>query len=102
VSTTKVIQRVTAPALHVEISTVAASASTPDSSVGEDGLQAVLDTVVGVDTSSLDTKPARIMPEPVVATWEVHRLREILPGASRVPGYSEKFNNLDFGLNTKL
>jgi hypothetical protein len=77
------------PALHVEISIVAASASTPDSSVGEDGLQAVLDTVVGVDKSSLDTKAARILPEVVVATWEV-------------PGYSEKFNNLDFGLNTKL
>jgi hypothetical protein len=66
------------------------SASSPDLSVGEEGLQADLDMVVGEDASSLDLKAARILPEVVAATWEVHQLREILPTASRVSGYSEK------------
>jgi hypothetical protein len=30
------------------------------------------------------------LPKVVAATWKVHRLREILPTALRVPGYSEK------------
>jgi hypothetical protein len=88
VSSTEVIQRAAAPALQVEIPTV--SASTPDPSMGEEGLQADLDTTVGADSSSLDLKAVTILSEAVVATWEVHRLREILPTASRVPGYSEK------------
>jgi hypothetical protein len=58
--------------------------------VGEECLQADLDTAVGADASSLDTKAARILPEAMAATWEVHRLWEILPTASRVPDYSEK------------
>jgi hypothetical protein len=33
----------------------------------------------------LDSKVARILPEAVAATWEVHRLREILPTTSREP-----------------
>jgi hypothetical protein len=75
--------------LHVEIPMMAVMASSPDLSVGEEGLQD-LDTAVGVDTSSLDLKATRILPEAVAATWEVHQLWEILPTASRVPGYSEK------------
>jgi hypothetical protein len=58
--------------------------------MGEEGLQADLDTTVGADSSSLDLKAVTILSEAVAATWEVHRLREILPTASRVPGYSEK------------
>jgi hypothetical protein len=42
---------------------------------------------IGEDTRSLDLKTTRILPEAAVATWEVHRLREILPITSRVPGY---------------
>jgi hypothetical protein len=45
---------------------------------------------IGVDASSLDPMVARILQEAVAAMWEVHRLWEILPTASRVPGYSEK------------
>jgi hypothetical protein len=71
---------VAAPALQVEISTSAAEASS---------LQADLDMAVEPDARSLDSKAARILPEAVAATWVVHRLREILPIASRVPGYSE-------------
>jgi hypothetical protein len=88
------IQRAAPPALQVEIPTASAlalvSASTPDPSMGQECLQADLDTVVGADASSLDPKVARIMSEAVVATWEVHRLWEILSTASRVLGYSEK------------
>jgi hypothetical protein len=102
-SSTEAIQRVAAPALQVEIPTLAAVlalqveipmavtvAISPDLSMGEEGLKADLDTTVGVDTSSLDPKADRILLEAVVATWEVHQLREILPTTSRVPGYSEK------------
>jgi hypothetical protein len=102
-SSTKVIQRAAVPALHVEIPTVAVvpaleveipttvmMTSSPDPSVGEEGLQADLDAVVGADTSSLDLKAVRILSEAVAATWEVHRLREILSTASRVHDYSEK------------
>jgi hypothetical protein len=64
--------------------------SSPDPSVGEEGLQADLDTTVGAGASSLDPKAARILPEAVAAMWEVHQLREILPIASRVYGYFEK------------
>jgi hypothetical protein len=45
---------------------------------------------VGEDTNSLDLKAARILPEAVAATWEMHRLREVLPTTLRVPDYSEK------------
>jgi hypothetical protein len=72
------------------VPTTTALASSPDLSVGEEGLQADLDTAVEADASSLDSKAARILPEAVAATWEVHRLREILSTASRIPGYSEK------------
>jgi hypothetical protein len=84
---------VAAHALLVEIPTAVAAASSPDPdpSVGEGGLQADLDMAVGVDARSLDPKAARILPEEVAATWEVHRLREILLStAARVLGYSEK------------
>jgi hypothetical protein len=90
VSSTEPIQRVAAPTLQVEIPTASASASTRDPSMGEECLQADLDTAVGADASSLDPKAARILSEAVATTWEVHRLRKILPTASRVPGYSEK------------
>jgi hypothetical protein len=89
-SSTEAIQRVAVPTLQVEIPTVVAVASSPDPSLGEEGLQADLDTIVRADTSSLDPKVAKILPKAVAATWEVHQLREILPTASRVPGYSEK------------
>jgi hypothetical protein len=58
--------------------------------VGEEGLQADLDMAVGADAGRLDSKVARILLEMVAATSEVHWLWEILPTASRVPGYSEK------------
>jgi hypothetical protein len=45
---------------------------------------------LGVDTSSLDPKAARILSKAVAAIWEVYQLQEILPSASRVPGYSKK------------
>jgi hypothetical protein len=90
VSSTEAIQRAVVPALQLEIPTASASASTPDPSVGEEGFQADLDTAVGADANRLDPKAARILPEAVAATWEADRLREILPTASRVPGYSEK------------
>jgi hypothetical protein len=91
------------------IQRASASTSTPDPSVGEEGLQDDLDMIVRADASSLDTKAARILSEVVVAMWEVHRLWEILPTASRVLGYSCNtkkikscvFNNQDSGLNTK-
>jgi hypothetical protein len=96
---TEVIQRAAAlafhldiptavPALQVEIPTVAAVASSPDPSMGKEGLQADLDTAVGANASSLDPKSVRILSEAVAAMWEVQRLRKILPTASRVPGYS--------------
>jgi hypothetical protein len=66
------------------------AASSPDPSVGEDDLQADLDIVVGADVSSMYPKAARILSEAVTATWEVHRLQEILLTASRMPGYFEK------------
>jgi hypothetical protein len=78
-----------APALHVEIPMTTVVASNLDPSVGEEGLQADLDTIVGADFSSLDLKVARILLEAVLATRKVHQLREILLTASRVPGYSE-------------
>jgi hypothetical protein len=56
----------------------------------EEGLQADLDTTVGADAISLDPNKARILPEAVAATREVHQLWEILPTASRVHGYSKK------------
>jgi hypothetical protein len=42
---------------------------TLDPSVGEEGLQADLDTAIGANTSSLDPKVARILSEAVAATW---------------------------------
>jgi hypothetical protein len=82
VSSTEAIQRAVAPTLQVEIPMASTSASTPNPSM-EECFQADLDTAVGVGASSLD-------PKAVAATWELHRLREILPTASRVIGYSEK------------
>jgi hypothetical protein len=84
-STETILTAVAASALQVEIPTAVVAASSPDLSVGEEDLQADLDTTVGADASSLDPKAARILPE--AATREVHQLREILPTASRVPGY---------------
>jgi hypothetical protein len=89
-SSTEAIQRAETPTLQVEISTMAVSASTLDPSVGQKCLQVDLDMAVGVDASSLDPKAARILPEMVATTWAVHRLWEVLPTASRVPGYSKK------------
>jgi hypothetical protein len=86
----KAIQRTVMPALQVEIPTMAVSASSPDPSMGEEGLQVGLDMIVGSDISRVDPKAVRILPEAVAATWEVHRLWEILPTTSRVSGYSEK------------
>jgi hypothetical protein len=43
-----------------------------------------------MDASSLDLKANRILSEVVAALWEVHRLQEILPVASRVSDYFEK------------
>jgi K+-transporting ATPase c subunit len=86
------IQRAATPALQVEIPTASgsASASALDPSVGKECLQADLDMAVAADASSQDPKAARILSESMAATWEVHQMREILPTASRVPGYSEK------------
>jgi hypothetical protein len=77
----EVIQRAATPALQVEIPTAAATpalqveipttevaASNPDPSVGEEDLQADLDTAVGADVSSLDLKVARIQLEAVATT----------------------------------
>jgi hypothetical protein len=61
------MQRAAAPALKVEIPMASASASTPDLSVGEEFLQADLDTGVGENTRRLDLKAARILPESVTA-----------------------------------
>jgi hypothetical protein len=58
--------------------------------MGEECLQVDLDKGVEEDARSLDPKAARILPEAVTATWEVHRMREILPTTSIVPGYSER------------
>jgi hypothetical protein len=90
VYSTEAIQRAATPVLQVKISTASVTASTPESSVGEECLQADLDTCVGEDARSLNPKAARILLEAVVATWEVHQLRKILPITSRVSGYSEK------------
>jgi hypothetical protein len=65
-------------------------ASSPDPSMGKEGLQADLDTAVGANASSLNPKAARILPKAVAATWEVHQLWEILSTTLRVPDYSEK------------
>jgi hypothetical protein len=74
VSSKEAIQRAAAPALQVVIPMMVVSASSTDPSVGEEGFQADLDMTVGADASSLDPKAARILPEAVVATWEVHQL----------------------------
>jgi hypothetical protein len=55
------------------------TSSTPDPSMGEECRK-----VVEADARSLDLKAARILPEAVVGTWEVHQLHEILLTASRV------------------
>jgi hypothetical protein len=61
---------VAADALLVEIPTAAASASSPnpDPSVGDSGLQADLDTTVGVDARSVDLNAVRILSEVVADT----------------------------------
>jgi hypothetical protein len=86
-------QRAAAHAFQVEIPTVAATAAanSPDLSMGEGGLQAVLDMATRVDAKSLDPKAARIRSKAVAATWEVHRVREILQStATHMSGYCEK------------
>jgi hypothetical protein len=80
ISSTEAIQRAAAPTLQVEIPmvvappalqimipTAAAVASSPDPSLGEEGLQADLDTTVVADASSLDLKAAKIVSEVVGA-----------------------------------
>jgi hypothetical protein len=85
---TETSQRVAVHALLMEIP--AAAASSPDPSVGDGGLEADLDMAVGVDARSLDSKASIILLKEVAATWEVHRLWEILLSiAARVLGYSE-------------
>jgi hypothetical protein len=56
-------QRAVMHALLVEFPMAAATASSPDPSMGEGSLQADLDTAVGTDAGSLDPKAARIPPE---------------------------------------
>jgi hypothetical protein len=90
VSSTEAIQRAVTPTLQVELPTASAMTSTPNPSVGEECQKADLDTAMGENAISLDLYAARILPEAVSATWEVHRLREILPTALRVPDSSEK------------
>jgi hypothetical protein len=78
-------------ALLVEIPTTVVVANSPDPSVMDDGLQADLDTIAQAHAKSLDPNVARILPEAVVATWEVHRVQEILLSTvALVPGYCEK------------
>jgi hypothetical protein len=111
VSSTEAIPRAAAPALQVELSTASASVSNPDPFMGEECQKDDLNTAVGEDARSRDMyAAARILPEMVAATWEVHRLWEILPMASRVPSYTKNpttqkdrviFNNRDSGLNAK-
>jgi hypothetical protein len=64
-----------APTLQVEIPMAVVAASSPDPSVGEEGLQANLDTAAGADASSLDPKATRILLEVVTTTWKGHRSR---------------------------
>jgi hypothetical protein len=88
---TEASQRAAAHVLLVEIPMAAMAASSPDPYVGEGGLQADLDMAIGADARGLDPKTARILPEKVAATWEVHQLREILLSTTAwVLGYSEK------------
>jgi hypothetical protein len=68
---------------------VSATPSTRNPSLGDECQKVDLDTAVGEDARSLDLKAARILTEAMAATWEVHRLREVHPMSSRVPGYSE-------------
>jgi hypothetical protein len=89
-SSTEVFQRAVVPALQVEHPIASVTASTSDPSIGEECWKVDLDTVVGEDARTLNLKATRILPETVAVTWEVHRLREILPTTSRVPDYSEK------------
>jgi hypothetical protein len=63
--------------------------SNPDSAVGEECQMVDLDTTVGEGARSLDLKAARILSEAVASKWKVHRLWEILPTTSWVPGYSK-------------
>jgi hypothetical protein len=77
------------PALWVELPTASVMASNLDPSVGEVCRKADLDMVVGEDARSMNLSVDRILSEAVAATWEVHRLRVILPMTSRVPDYSK-------------
>jgi hypothetical protein len=71
------------PTLQVEIPMVAVAASSLDLSVGEEGLQADLDTAVGADASRLDLKAARILSEvvaavtPLVSQWQLQYLNSV-------------------------
>jgi hypothetical protein len=88
----EVSQRAVAHALQVEFPTVvAAAANSPILSMGEGGLQAVLDMAARTDDKSLNPKAARILSKVVAAMWEVHRVWKILLSTTAwVPGYNEK------------
>jgi hypothetical protein len=73
-SSTEAFQRAVMPALLVKLSTTSAIASNPDPAVGEECQKIDLDTAVGEGAKSMDLKVARILPEAVLATWNVHRL----------------------------
>jgi hypothetical protein len=90
VSSTEAIQRAAMPTLQVELPMASVMPSNPNPSVGEECQKADLVMAMEEDARSLDLKAARILPEAVAATWEVHWLWEILPMALRVPNYSEK------------
>jgi hypothetical protein len=88
-SSTEAIQRAAVSALQVELPTASVTASTPHPYVGEECRKDDLDMTVGEDARSLNLKVARILTEVVAATWEVHRLREVLPMTLRMSDYSE-------------
>jgi hypothetical protein len=92
VLSTEVFHEVAAPALQVvqvELPTMLATIINPDPSVGKECQMTDLDTVVEEGARRMDLKAARSLPEVVADTWKVHRLWEILPTISWVPGYSK-------------
>jgi hypothetical protein len=92
VAPTEAIQRAVALALQVEIPAMAVvpalQVEIPMVAVAASSLQDDQDTAIWADTRSLNPKAARILQEAMAATWEVHRLQEILPTTSRGPIYS--------------
>jgi hypothetical protein len=89
VLSTEAFQRAATPVLQVGLPTVSVTANNPNLAVGEECRIADLDTVVGEGVRSVDLKAARILSKVVATMWKVHRLWEILPTTSWVPGYSE-------------